>query len=283
MTSTDDNDAPATQHTIEPAGPGPVRTGHPDRPRTTIRVALALATSAAVAAAVLLAWPPWAGGDPDRVGAGPTLAPASRAYPVLPGPEDGRYDAELSGRLIRQRQAFRQKVAEVLQQHLPPGAAMAISESSFGDYRLTVDGTEYRVVLYIDPGRMGERSPKGAVAMASGSRPQLGVDRYEPRCRPAPARAAGRGCVDGALPNGEFATVYFPERTDVPVGPADWGVSSSFRYRGGRVDLGIVPHPRSRMVPAITGEQWLRLVTDPSFVELVDYWRAYPDLKGNGW
>ncbi|MFF7245349.1 hypothetical protein ACFZBU_15765 [Embleya sp. NPDC008237] len=274
-----------TARAIEPVLPGRAGgAGDPGRRRrVVVRAVLAAGTPVVLAAAVLCAWQPWTD-DVDRAHAGPTLAPASRAYPVLPDPFGDRYDAGLSARLIRQRQAFRQSVADVLQRHLPPGAAVAVSELSFGDYRVTVGGKEYRVVLYIDPSRTGGRLPEGAVPMAGELGPRLGADTYDPGCKPPAARPAGSGCVDGALPDGEFAAVHFPERTDLPVAdPGKGGPFSSFRYRNGTVALGILAHEPSRTVAPITGEQWLGLVTDPSFVELVDYWRAHPELKGHGW
>ncbi|MFI6978708.1 hypothetical protein ACIBSV_08910 [Embleya sp. NPDC050154] len=195
----------------------------------------------------------------------------------------------MSPKLIRERHAFRQRVADVVQRHLPPGAAMAISELSFGDYRVTIDGKEYPVTLYIDPLRPARKPPKGVVMTmrsdpAPALRPRMSIDRYNPRCQPSPPRLPGLGCVDGALPNGEYAAVYFPEKTDVPdFRPGATGPSASFRYRNATVQLTVRTQEKSRAFPPIGGEQWLGVVTDRDFIELVDYWRAHPKLKGNGW
>lgn len=271
-------------------GPG-IETESPRRSRwwTRARVLLAAGTLCAVAGVTALVWEPWVDGDPGRRDAGPVLVPASRTYPVLPDPYGDRYDAKLSPTLIRERQAFRQRVADVVQRHLPPGAAMAISELSFGDYRVTIDRNEYAITLYIDPIRPVRKPPKGVVTTmrsdsTPGLRPRQSIDRYDPRCKASPPRPPGLGCVDGALPNGEYAAVYFPEKADVPDSrPGTTGPSASFRYRNATVQLTVRTQEKSRAFPPIAGEQWLGVVTDRDFIELVDYCRAHPKLKGNGW
>ncbi|OPC77571.1 hypothetical protein B4N89_44600 [Embleya scabrispora] len=235
---------------------------------------------AAVVVGGAAVWRPWESGGSGPADDGAVLAAADRVYPVLSDPYGDRYNAKLSPTLIRQREAFRQRVAEVLQRHLPPTTAVAISEATFGDYRITADGREYRVGLNLDTVRVAKHPPKGVVHLV----PDMSVDPYTPWCRPPDKREKDLGCVDGPLPGGGAVAVYFPARTDLPAaGVGTTGPSAVFRYRDAQVGLTAFAHPESRALPPITGDQWLAVVRDPSFLELVDYWRAHPTIKGHGW
>ncbi|GCD92480.1 hypothetical protein [Embleya hyalina] len=247
--------------------------------RTGGRVVVAGLVAAVVVGGTAV-WRPWGSGGSGREDDGAVLSAPGRVYPVLADPYGDRYNAKLSPTLIRRREAFRQRIAEVLQRHLPPPAAVAISEATSGDYRVTVDGREYRVGLNLDTVRVAKHPPKGMAHPV----PDMSVDPYTPWCRPPEKRGRDLGCVDGSLPDGGAVAVHFPARADLPpAGIGTTGPSAVFRYRGAQVGLTAFADLESRSLPPITGEQWLAVVRDPSFLELVDYWRAHPTIKGHGW
>jgi hypothetical protein len=229
---------------------------------------------------------PWSASDSSHGDAGPTPAPAGRVHPVLPDPDGDRYHAKLSAEWIARRDAFRQKAADVIERLLPPGAVVAISETAIGDYRLTMDGADYAISFRVEPVRRGGPPKPGVVYavpdLAAAGRPAYpGIEPYVPGCRPGRPRTPGIACLDSSLPTGDVVVVYFPERSGGPIPPGGaHGPSASFQYRGALVNLLAYADTRSRTTAPITGDQWLRLVTDPSFLELVDYWRTHREMNG---
>ncbi|WP_436787601.1 hypothetical protein [Yinghuangia sp. YIM S10712] len=181
--------------------------------------------------------------------AGPSLAPPTTAYPVVhvpPTAEDDR--TPLTKEQEEVQYAYKQKAADVLQQLLPPElGSMQVTDFDLNGFQIADDRFTYPITFRIDP------ADAGAGTLDCTGRP---------------------GCLTKRLPNGDLAAVMQP---NPPMAP-----NATFVYKSHSVGFGVYStDPNAE--PPITMEQLLLVVTDPKFIELVDFRIANPVLLDDGY
>ncbi|WP_406296973.1 hypothetical protein OG948_15050 [Embleya sp. NBC_00888] len=273
--------------------PGAVRRGRRLRLRSrAVMGAVGLGSVAALAVPTLLL-APWAGTDTTRAGGSrsgelplipanwPTdqpLAAPTTAYPTVHVPptekgkvkEPTRAEAEL-------RYAFKQKLADVLTGLLPADAGrMVIPDDGMNSYRLVSGDKTYNITVRVDspigPAGATAQAGPGDGAWLAGNKP---CAERAPQNPPLP-------CVDGKLPDGRvisvghIATAKGGESGDKGAVAAPSTPIAHFEYHGVQVMFTLFRDERTDSAPPVGNEQVLRVVTDPTFLEAVDFWRTHP-------
>jgi hypothetical protein len=155
--------------------------------------------------------------------------------------------------------AFRRQVAGVLEDLLPwPGQRVAVLPRSINAYRVTASAGTFAITFRVD-------------------RPIPGVSTPVTTCEEDSGENASAGyvsCRTGTLPDGRtVAAVHQVDGLDgfhVTVG----NPISTFRYRNADVMLALFGDDATMTPVPITDAQVLAVVTNPRFLELVDYWAA---------
>ncbi|MFE3198956.1 hypothetical protein [Embleya sp. NPDC059237] len=273
-----------------------IRDGRRRRVRSrAVLSAVVVGAVAAVAAPTLLLGP-LAGKDTARAGAsrsggelplapanwptGQPLAVPTKAYPTVhveqtgesgPRPRLTREETEL-------RYAFKQKAADVLTRLLPPDVGeMRIPDNGAQSYRLVSGDKTYDITFRVDVSGGGPASiaptPAGG-ADAGGAAPPSSVNGT---CAETAVLRQSKttevSCTDAKLPDGTAISI-----TSRPAARAGTVMSppvpmAVFSYRGADVMLALFADVKTNTAPAVGNEQLAKVVTDPTFLELVDFWR----------
>ncbi|MYW00437.1 hypothetical protein [Streptomyces sp. SID3343] len=239
--------------------------GNGRRMRRHARVRNAVfAVVAAAAVLVPLAWASVSGTAapaPLHPAAWPTgteLAPPTTRYPSTH--IGGRNDtAKLSRDQWEVRRAFEQKAADVLRQLLPLNGRIMIADDTFASFRIENDSGRYAI-------RLAALPLNGAVI---------------PNLVSCPAYLAGRPaqfCVQGDLPGGAKALAMSGvEANSSP----DWlGPQATMLYQDMYVTVYFPPTEGTAAPVPVTPNVLLTAVTDPRFVQLLDFLAANPGLDG---
>ncbi|MFI6586549.1 hypothetical protein [Embleya sp. NPDC050493] len=275
--------------------PGAVRQGRRRRLRSRAMIGVVGAASVAAIAAPTLLLAPWAGGDTGRAGSSrpgelplnpanwPTdqpLAAPTTAYPTVhvTPTREGR-TGEPTRAEVELRYAFKQKVADVITKLLPPDAGrIVIPDNSVNAFRLVAGDRTYNFTVRVDPPTPAAdetglaNGPAGSNAVA-GNKP---CSARLPQNPPVP-------CADGRLPDGSAISVGHISAakgagpSGIKEGPPPPSTPiAHFAYHGAEVMFTLFRDERTDSAPPVSNEQVLRVVTDPTFLEVVDFWRTQP-------
>jgi hypothetical protein len=295
--------------------PGALREGRRRRIRSrAITGAVALGAAAAVLApAALLA--PWGdartGRAADRSVGEMPLVPASwptdqplaaptTAYPTVHvTPTNKEEVPKLDRNEVELQFAFKQKVADVLTKLLPPDAGrIVIPDTDLNAYWLVKGDRTYPITIRVDIGN-------GSMPPGMGNQP----------CAARAALGSIEPCADGTLPDGSVISVGADGSSKVGAAPGEVAKLSpampmaTFGYHGAHVMFAVFPDDRDKAVPSLsppdghtdttppktppadtvppktpsadtvsplTFEHVAEIVTDPTFLEAVDFWRTHP-------
>ncbi|MGC0419246.1 hypothetical protein [Embleya sp. AB8] len=280
--------------------PGAVRQGRRRRLRSrAVLGAAVLGSVAAVAVPTLLLAP--LGGGSETTGAGSSqstgelplvpanwpanqpLAAPTKAYPTVQvtetaKPGDRTKPPKLTREQTELRYAFKQKVADVLSKLLPANAGeIRVPLDGPQDYLLVSGDKTYTITFRVDV------PPADAANAAPSQRPSVGRDGGSPAGQPngscaemsvgQGSKISEIGCTEGKLPDGTPISVF--GRSSVregTVGPAT--PTTVFNYHEVGVALALLADAKSNTAPAVSNEQLVKVVTDSTFLQLVDFWKV---------
>lgn len=257
--------------------PGAVRQGRRRRLRARALIGVVGVASVAAIAAPTLLLAPWAGSDTGREGSSqpgelplhpanwPTdqpLAAPTTAYPTMHvTPTKKGKTRQFTRSEVELRYAFKQKLADVITKLLPPDVGrIVIPDNSVNAYRLVSGDESYQITVRVDlPAVPAEARPGGAWSMP---------------CAERESQTPALPCVDGRLPDGTLISVGNIAPDAGSTSPAI--PIANFGYHGAEVFFGMLSDVRTHAAPPVTSEQVARLVSDPTFLEAVDFWRTQP-------
>ncbi|WP_406300102.1 hypothetical protein OG948_33665 [Embleya sp. NBC_00888] len=241
-----------------------LRAGRRLRRRSHVRKA-ALAIAAACAILVPVAWASVDGGgqaSPLHPATWPkdtALAPPTTRYPST-HIKSGDDNPKLSRDQWQVRRAFEQKTADVLRQLLPLGGRIMIADDTFASFRIHTGSGRYAI-------RLAALPLNGAVIPNFAS------------CQAYLAGQPKKSCVQGELPGGAAALVV--SGTDANPSPDRPGPQAEMLYRDMYVTVSFPPVEGAAAPVPVTPNALITAVTDPRFVELLDFLVARPGLDGH--
>jgi hypothetical protein len=273
--------------------PGAIRRGRRGRARSraVIGVVAVAAVGAITAPALLLA--PWAGTRTERAGSvwsgemplipkswplDQPLAAPTTAYPTVHvPPTEPAYGKPPTKDEAELRYAFKQKVADVFTKLLPADVGqLKVPDLSANDYLLVSGGRTFHITFRtdLDSNPQGPR-PNDTCAQSRAKQEQSGAKVVLP-------------CADARLPDGTTIGVNSLVEIRETGGESGRRTGTSdpapnpitpmadFMYHDAEVMLTIFAERETGVLPPVSNEQLAKVVGDPTFLELVDFWRTHP-------
>jgi hypothetical protein len=175
---------------------------------------------------------------------------------------DGRPPAGLSSLGAGDRQAaLKQRAAGVLQDLLPwPGQRVTVLPHSIDAYQVTTSAGAFAITFRVDRPNSGVSAP---VTTCDGAGGKANRARY-------------LSCRAGTLPDGTNVAAMHQVDGEGGFHVTVGNPISTFRYRNADVMLALFGDDATMKPVPITDAQVLAVVTNPRFLELVEYWAAHP-------
>jgi hypothetical protein len=269
---------------------GAVRRGRRRRIRSRAAIGAVGVAAVAVITAPALLLGPWATTHAERAGSvwsgemplvpsgwplDQPLAAPTTAYPTVHVKNTGRpYGKPLSKEELELRYAFKQKVADVFTRLLPTDVGqLKVPDLSANDYLLVSNGRTFDITFRTDTNNYPQGNPPPNTTCAQARAKQ------EPHGEVFP-------CADARLPDGttigvgsvaDLSSKAGPGQNDQEAAPAGHRITpmAMFRYKDAEVMLTVFAEEQTGAMPPISNEQLATVISDPTFLELVDFWRTH--------